>query len=147
MVCRFLRPCIIKNELNFTVMKTNKFETVKDYFATLPPKQKKLLGELRQIIRGVAPGAEEVVSYNMPAFSQNGILVWYAAYRDHIGLYPKGNAIKKFSEELKDYKTSKGTVQFNIEKKLPVSLIKKIVKYRVAENNEAAALKKQKKTR
>src|SRR5574337_1025034 len=109
-----------------------------EYFATLPPKAKSRLTEMRKLIREAVPkDAEEVISYSMPAFSYKGIVVWYAAAKNHIGLYPKTNAIRVFGEELKNFKTSKGAIQFPMEKPIPKTLVKKIVKFRVQENLEA----------
>lgn len=92
-----------------------------------------LLGEMREIIRKAAPKAVETISYNMPAFKQGKILVYYAANKSHIGFYPTPQPIKVFADELKKYKTSKGAIQFPIDEKLPAVLIRKIVRFRVGE--------------
>lgn len=118
-----------------------KFQTVDQYISTFPPKTKKFLNEIRSAIQKVAPGAEEAISYNMPAFRFYGMLVWYAGYNEHIGLYPKPDVIKVFKKELTDYKLSKGTIQFPLDQPLPIDLITRIVKYRIAENQAAAAAK------
>ena len=89
-----------------------------------------------------APGANEVISYRMPAYEQNGMLVYFAGYKSHIGFYPTGEGISAFSKEIAAYKSSKGAVQFPLDKPLPVSLISKMVKHRVQVNKEKAALKK-----
>jgi uncharacterized protein YdhG (YjbR/CyaY superfamily) len=89
---------------------------------------------LRTVIRQAAPGAEEVISYNMPAFKWNGMLVWYGAHTEHVGLYPKASAITAFKDELAGYKTSKGAIQFPIKRPIPTALVKKIVKFRLEEN-------------
>jgi uncharacterized protein YdhG (YjbR/CyaY superfamily) len=91
-----------------------------------------------------ATTAEEVISYNMPAFKQNGILVWFAGYKNHIGFYPSSTPIKLFKEQLTKYKTSKGAIQFPIDKPLPLALITKIVKFRIKQNSEKAAAKQKK---
>ena len=122
-----------------------KSKTVADYFSSLPKHERSALEELRKIIKEVVPQAEEVISYNIPAFKLNGILVWYAAYENHIGLYPTASPIKIFKDELTGYKTSKGAIQFPIEKTIPKTLIKNIVKLRVKEDIEKAARKNKKK--
>ena len=121
-----------------------KFKTVDEYLAAFPIKTKRILKEFRKTIKQTAPQAEEVISYNMPAFKLNGMLVWYAAYKKHIGFYPTSSPIKVFKEELVDYKTSKGAIQFPIEKAMPVVLIKKIVKFRINENLEKVKIKEKK---
>jgi len=118
-----------------------KFQTVDDYISTFPPATKKALKDIRSTIKKSAPGAEESISYNIPAFRLDGMLVWYAGYKEHIGLYPRPNAIQVFKKELTNYKLSKGTIQFPLDQPLPVRLITRIVKYRVAENQAAAAAK------
>ncbi len=105
-----------------------KFKTIDEYHASVPQSTKQILEGLRKTIKQVVPDAEEVISYNMPAFKLNGILVYYAAYKEHIGFYPTAKPIVVFKEELTKYKTSKGAIQFPIDKPLPTALIKKIVK-------------------
>src|SRR5215467_1806741 len=111
-----------------------KYRTVDEYLSRLPKTAKDNVEGLRKTIRRAAPQAEEVISYNMPAFKWNGMLVWYAAYKKHIGFYPRPSRIEAFKDELADYKTSKGAIQFPLEKGIPVSLVKKIVKFRLKEN-------------
>ena len=106
-------------------METTKFKTVDEYFSEFPATTKTILRKMRSVIKEVVPDAEEVISYNMPAFKLNGILVWYAAYKEHIGFYPTPGPIKKFAEDLRKYKTSKGAIQFPIDKPIPSSLVKK----------------------
>ncbi len=89
---------------------------------------------MRQTIRDSAPEAEETISYNMPAFKQNGILVWFAAFKNHIGFYPKVSALEAFKEKLTAYKVSKGTVRFPLKEPIPYDLVKEIVRFRVKEN-------------
>ena len=93
-----------------------------------------MLEQLRAIIRKAAPDAEEVISYQMPAYKLNGMLVYFAAHTKHIGLYPTNSGIAAFENELKEFKTSKGAVQFPLSKPLPIKLIEKIVRFRVKEN-------------
>jgi uncharacterized protein YdhG (YjbR/CyaY superfamily) len=117
-----------------TSMKT--FQTVDEYLAELPQEIRNILEGLRKTIRQAAPQAEEVISYNMPAFKCNGMLVWYGAFKQHIGFYPRGSALVAFKEELAGYKTSKGAIQFPIQKGIPASLVKKIIKFRLKENEQ-----------
>lgn len=113
----------------------NKVASVKEYIAALDKAPKKRLRELRNIIREAAPEAEEVISYSMPAFKLNGaVLVWYAAFKEHVGFYPKASGIAAFKAELAGYKASKGTIQFPFEKPIPARLVKKIVRFRIKEN-------------
>ena len=121
-----------------------KFKTVNEYHSTFPPGTRKKLKDLNAAIKKAAPGAEELISYNMPAFKLHGVLVYYAGYKNHIGFYPTGSAITAFEKELSGYKTSKGTVQFPLETSLPLPLITRIVKFRVKENLEKAEMKKKK---
>ena len=114
-----------------------KFKTVGEYFSSLPEKHKKLLLDLRAAIKQAAPQAEEVISYNMPAFKLNGILVYCAAHKEHVGFYPGSGAVTgKFKDKLSGYKTSKGTIQFPLDKPIPKQLVREIVKYRVIQNLE-----------
>jgi len=113
-------------------------ETVDEYIAPFPQETQRLLQLVRGAIRETVPDAEEVISYGMPGYKFNGMLVWFAGYKKHIGFYPKTNAIKVFKKELTGYKTSKGAIQFPLDKPLPVTLIKHIVKLRAKENLEQA---------
>jgi uncharacterized protein YdhG (YjbR/CyaY superfamily) len=109
-------------------------ETVDEYIASFPPAVKNKLNEIRSVILSAAPGAEEVISYGMPGYKLNGMLVWFGGYEKHIGFYPKPSALKAFKDEISVYKNSKGAVQFPMDKKLPVGLIRKMVKFRLKEN-------------
>lgn len=111
-------------------------QTLKDtdsYLALQPEKVRDVLEKLRQTIKSSAPEAEEVISYGMPAFRYHGMLVYFAAFKNHCSFFP-GSIVEKMKNELKNYKTSKGTIQFTAEKPLPTALVKKIVKARVKEN-------------
>ena len=111
------------------------FKTIDEYVSTFPREVQVVLEELRQAIRKSAPEAEETISYGIPTFDLNGFhLVHFAAYKNHIGFYPTSSGITAFKKELSLFKTSKGTVQFPLDKPIPFDLIKKIVKYRVKEN-------------
>lgn len=115
-------------------MDRTKFKTVDEYFSTLPVSTQKVLKEVRKKIKQTVPDAEEVISYNIPEFKFHGLLIWYAAFKDHVSLFPKTTAIKVFSKELSKYEVSKGTIQFPIDKPIPFGLITRIVKFRVKEN-------------
>lgn len=116
-------------------MTGKKFKSVDEYHAQFDAASRKLLDEMRNTIKQAAPKAAEVISYNMPAFSQeNGVLVYYAGYKNHIGFYPTSSPIKVFKSELKKYKTSKGAIQFPTDENIPKGLVKEIVKYRIKEN-------------
>jgi uncharacterized protein YdhG (YjbR/CyaY superfamily) len=106
------------------------------YHACFPAYIQNILGQLRQTIRQAAPNATETISYGIPAFRQNKVLVYYAVHKKHIGFYPTPNAIVHFKKELEKYNTSKGAIQFPIDKPLPLALIKKIVKFRVEEDTK-----------
>jgi uncharacterized protein YdhG (YjbR/CyaY superfamily) len=110
------------------------FKTIDEYIKSYPENIRIILEKLRQTIHKAAPGAEEVISYRIPAFKLNGILVYFAAYKDHIGFYPTSSGINTFKSEITQYPVLKGTVQFPLDKPIPYGLVKKIVAYRVKEN-------------
>jgi uncharacterized protein YdhG (YjbR/CyaY superfamily) len=113
-----------------------KFKTVEEYIAAFPKEIQEILENMRSIIKSAAPKAEEMISYNMPAFQLDKMLVYYAAWHSHIGFYPTASGIEEFKEDLSKYENSKGAIKFPIDKPLPASLITKIVKFRVKENLE-----------
>ena len=115
------------------------------YIAGYPKETQKNLKLLRAAIKKAAPQAEEVISYGMPAYKWNGMLVYFAAYEKHIGFYPGSSGIAAFKKELASYKTSKGTVQFPVDEPVPLPLVARIVKFRLKENQEKALLKSMKK--
>src|ERR1700733_13328844 len=102
---------------------TSHFNTVDEYLSTMPENARAILQELRKTIKMAAPRAEELISYNMPAFKLGGMLVWYAGFKKHVGFYPRSSAIEAFGNELSAYKKAKGSVQFPIDKPLPLNLI------------------------
>jgi uncharacterized protein YdhG (YjbR/CyaY superfamily) len=112
----------------------DKFITIDQYILNFPLDIQKKLTKLRSVINENAPGVEEKISYQMPTFYLKGNLVHFAAYKKHIGFYPTPSAIEFFQKELKEYKTSKGAIQFPIDNPLPYDLIKRIVEFRVKEN-------------
>src|SRR5437016_3810113 len=106
-----------------------------EYIAKIPEPARSTLNKMRAVIRSVVPReATEVISYGMPAFKHNGVLVWYAAFANHCSLFPTGAVIEAFKNELKRFSTSKGTIQFSTDKPLPAELVKKLVKARVAQS-------------
>jgi len=119
-----------------------KFNSVEEYISFQPENIRHLLEELRQIIRQTAPTASEVISYNMPAYKINGILVYFAANKKHIGFYPTSSPIVIFKDKLINYKTSKGAIQFPIKSGIPAELVKNIVEYRIHEDELKAFGKK-----
>lgn len=115
-------------------MKSAKPKNADEYISGFPKDVQKKLAELRTTIRKAAPDAEEIISYQIPAYSLNGNLVYFAGYKNHIGFYPTASGIKNFESDLSKYESSKGAVKFPIDKPLPLDLITKIVKFRVKEN-------------
>ncbi len=108
----------------------NKPDTIDEYIRAYPQDIRDLLQKLRRTIADAAPGAQEVISYGMPAFRLRKILVYFAAHKNRIGFYPTASGIQKFSEELSAFKFSKGAVQFPYEKPIPFDLVTRIVKFR-----------------
>lgn len=121
------------------------YRSIDEYISNFPPEVQEILKRLRKVIKESAPDAEEKISYQMPAFALHGNLVYFAAYKNHIGFYPTSSGIDAFKHELSEYKGAKGSVQFPIKKPLPYELISKIVKFRVAENIKKAEGKFKKK--
>jgi len=121
--------------------KTAVAKNTDEYIKQFPADVRVLLEKLRAAIKATAPKAEEVISYQMPAFKLNGMLVYFAGYKNHIGFYPTGSPIKVFEKELAPYKWSKGAIQFPLDKPLPLTLVKKMVQFRIKENLEKAEAK------
>ena len=118
-----------------------KFKDIDQYIALQPVSIQKKLKDLRSAIRSVAPSAKEVISYNMPAFKLNNVLVYFAACKNHIGFYPTGTGVAAFEKELGELKYSKGAIQFPVDEPLPMSLVKRIVKFRVKFDKETVKVK------
>jgi uncharacterized protein YdhG (YjbR/CyaY superfamily) len=123
-------------------LKTPVPKTVDEYIGGCPVECRAALATLRAMIREIAPEATEKISYGMPAFFQNGILVYFAAHKRHIGLYALPKAIEAFADRLASYTTSKGTIQFPIDRDLPLDLIRDILRFRVEENAKKTRRKK-----
>lgn len=111
-----------------------KFTSVDEYIADQPQAVQPKLEELRRIVKTQAPQATEKISYGMPYYGLNGRLLYFAAQKEHIGLYAMPSAITSFKKELDSYETSTGTIRFPLDKPLPLPLIRKIVRFRVKEN-------------
>ena len=121
-----------------------KAKSVAAYIAGAPKQARPMVRAIRAAIRSAVPrGTAETISYGIPAFTRrarveprtpNGILVWYGAFADHCSLFPKASVLRAFRKELAGYTVSKGTVQFSLDERLPVGLIRRIVKARVAEH-------------
>ena len=111
------------------------YKTIAEYMATFPGEIQERMQALRNAIKEQAPDATEKISWAMPTFWQNGNLVHFAGHKNHIGFYPGAGAIQAFETRLKDYKTSKGAVQFQNNEPLPLELVREIVKYRVVEQS------------
>ena len=114
----------------------NTFIGIEEYISKFPEDIQKILQQIRAAIKKAAPKSVEVISYGMPAFKMNKVLVYFAVGKNHIGFYPTPNAIICFSKELAAYKTSKGAIQFPLDIKIPLTLISKITKFRVTEDLE-----------
>ncbi len=114
-------------------MRKEKFRTIDDYIKASPKEVQSTLERIRQTIRKAAPDAVEAISYQIPTFKLNGNLVWFAAFKNHIGFYPRKSGIEAFKKELSSYRVAKGSVQFPIDKPIPHDLVRKIVVFRVKE--------------
>ena len=117
-------------------------ETVDQYIAAFPADVKKRMQQLRKTIKAAAPKADEVISYQMPGYKYHGVLVYFAAYKNHIGFYPGAGGILEFYKKLSSFKSAKGSVQFPNDRPIPYDVISKIVKFRVKQNEEKLSLKK-----
>ena len=115
-----------------------RYTLVDEYLADQPEEIREQLEDLRGIIKKAAPQATERISYNMPAYDLNGVLVYFAGYKGHIGFYPTASGIKAFQKEIAKFESSKGAVRLPLDKPLPKTLITRIVKFRLKENSEKA---------
>ncbi len=110
-------------------------KSVDEYIEGFTGETRLRLEKMRGAIQRAAPKSVEVISYSMPGYRQNGMLVWFAGFKNHTGFYPGADGIARFKEELSEYKYAKGSVQFPHDKPLPLTLITRIVKYRVQEKS------------
>jgi uncharacterized protein YdhG (YjbR/CyaY superfamily) len=109
-------------------------KTVDEYLARVPEPARSTLNKMRAVIRSAVPReATETISYRIPAFKHKGVLVWFAAFSDHCSLFPTASVIEAFKNELEGFTTSKGTIQFPLDKPIPIALIRRLVKARVAQ--------------
>jgi uncharacterized protein YdhG (YjbR/CyaY superfamily) len=115
-------------------MKTDNPKTIDDFVLQYPKETQTLLQKVRETIKAVAPEATETISYGIPTFQFHGNLVHFSGYAHHIGFYPGASGIREFANDLSIYKTSKGTVQFPLDKPIPFDLIRRITEFRLAEN-------------
>jgi uncharacterized protein YdhG (YjbR/CyaY superfamily) len=114
------------------------YATIDEYIAGFPEEIQAKLQEIRKVIREAAPQASEKISYQMPTFFLNGNLVHFAAFKNHIGFYPAPTGLSAFEEEISHYQHSKGAVQFPLDKPIPFDLVRRIVTYRIGENEKKA---------
>ncbi len=129
-------------------MRTNQTapKTIDEYIAAFPNDVQEILEKIRRTIRKAAPDAEETIKYQMPTFTLKGNLVYFAAFKRHIGFYPPtSTGSAKFKKELSVYEGAKGSLKFPLDKPIPFGLISKIVKFRVRENLDRAEAKQKKK--
>ena len=117
-------------------------ETVDQYIAAFPADVKKRMQQLRKTIKAAAPKADELISYQMPGYKYFGMLVYFAAFKNHIGFYPGAGGILEFYKKLSSFKSAKGSVQFPNDRPIPYDVISKIVKFRVKQNEEKFSFKK-----
>lgn len=126
-------------------MKSQKvrFNSIDEYISTFPKDVQKILEELRETIKAAAPEAEQKISYGIPTFMLNGkYLIYFAGWKNHISIYPIPSGSEAFNQQVSKYVEGKGTLKFPLDKPLPMRLITKIVKYRVAENSKRSDNKK-----
>lgn len=122
--------------------KRKTFKTVDEYLKTFPPPVRSALEKIRKTIKSAAPGAEETISYGIPGYKYQGMLIYFAGYTNHVSIYPAPRSASAFKKELAAYKGGKGTVQFPLDKPIPLDLVKRIVRFRAKTNEEKSQLKK-----
>lgn len=118
---------------------------IDEYIAGFPKHVQEILEKIRMTIRKAAPDAEEIIKYQIPTFTLKGNLVYFGAFKKHIGFYPAPSGIEEFNEELSVYEGAKGSIKFPLDKPIPFALISKIVKFRVKENLGRGEAKRKKK--
>jgi uncharacterized protein YdhG (YjbR/CyaY superfamily) len=125
-------------------IRQNPPQNIDEYIAAFPPQVQEILEKIRNTIRKAAPAAQETIKYQMPTFTLNGNLVYFAAFKNHIGFYPPSAANEKFKTELTAYVGPKGSLKFPLNKPIPYTLIGRIVKVRVQENLNKTRIKQKK---
>lgn len=110
------------------------YKTIDQYISTFPKEVQVILESMRKTIQKAAPKAQEAISYGIPTFKLNGNLVHFGGFKKHVSFFPASSGVSKFENDLSKYKTSKGTIRFLLDEKIPLSMISKIVKFRVKEN-------------
>lgn len=121
-----------------------RFNSMDEYIATFPEEIQTILQTIRETIKAAAPDAEEKISYQMPTLYLKGNLVHFAAFKNHIGFYPTPSGVEAFKEEIARYQGAKGSIQFPLDEPIPLDLITRIVKMRVAENMKRSESKSRK---
>jgi uncharacterized protein YdhG (YjbR/CyaY superfamily) len=120
-------------------------ESIDAYIATFPPEIRAILKKIRLTVKNAAPQAQEKVSYRMPAFFQNGVVVYFAAFTSHIGVFPPVSGDARLMQQLAPYRGPKGNLKFPLDEPIPYNLISRIAKARVKQNLERARTKRKKK--
>jgi uncharacterized protein YdhG (YjbR/CyaY superfamily) len=129
-------------------MQKNSLKTIDDYLAAVPEDKRAALENLRRMIKSAAPKATETISWQMPSFRHQGLLVGFAAFKEHCSLFPMSSTvIAAHRKDLAGYATSKGTIRFTVDKPLPAALVKKLVKARIAENEAKQKTREAKRNR
>jgi uncharacterized protein YdhG (YjbR/CyaY superfamily) len=126
-----------------TDLKSAPARDVDEYLAGVPKEARAVLEKLRQTIKAAAPMASEVISYQMPMYKHHGMVMGFAAFKDHCSIFPGSAVMDEHKEELKRYSTSKGTIRFPVNKPLPAALVKKLVKTRIKENEARASRRRE----
>jgi uncharacterized protein YdhG (YjbR/CyaY superfamily) len=128
-------------------MQSKKAKTIDEYIKLWPSEIQKKLRQIRKAIREAAPAAEEKISYQMPMMYLDGVLVYFAAFKNHIGFFPTASGVNKFKPELGEYETTKGTIHLQYDRPIPLDLIRRIVMFRAEENRQRSEAKKSKRTK
>jgi len=123
------------------MMANTNYRSIDEYIASFPKEAQKILEAIRATIKAAAPEAEEKISYQMPTFFLNGNLIHFAAFKNHIGIYPTPSGTQAFKDEISRYQGAKGSIRLPIDEPMPLELISRIVKFRVAENLTKAKAK------
>lgn len=123
-------------------MKRIPAKTVDEYIRAFPPEVRSMLTTIRKTIKAAAPQAEELISYGIAGYKYKGVLIYFAGFTNHVGVYPAPRNVESFKKDLSVYKGGKSTIQLQVGKPVPVNLIKRIIKFRMKANEEKAAMKK-----